>query len=298
MRSRVLALVAAAAMVAVAVQVRAGLDEREAEGRPRIVCATELALVCDALDGDADVQVEAAGVTADRLVGGGDDFGLDGWVTPGPWPALVRTARTRLGKQPGLHVFGRPLARTRLALASWPEATEPVRKACGAALTWDCLVAAAGSPAFKLGLPDPRRDGLGLVALAGAAQALAPEAPLEDDRFRGELDALARAVPRPLPPFRTVLAGGPALADVYVTVEAGAGNRMRLAYPSPVVAVDVMVGDVRGGRGERADALLRGGRVRDVLVEAGWRTDVEGASGLPAPDVLHALRAMWMEVAG
>jgi hypothetical protein len=65
-----------------------------------------------------------------------------------------------------------------------------------------------------------------------------------------------------------------------------------------VVTADVLVGDVRGERGERADALLRSKRVRDALVQAGWRTDLGALdSGLPSADVLEALRVLWTEVA-
>lgn len=282
-------------MVVVAVQVRARLDDREVDRRPRIVCATELAVVCEAIDGDADVRVEPAGTTADRLVTAGDDLDLDGWVTPGPWPAVARAVRTRIGKQPGMHVSGPPLARARLVIAVWPDRAG----VCGGDIGWACLVKAAASPSFRLGLPDARRDALGLVALGSAAQSLAPEDPLNDDGFRGALDALDRAVPRPLPPFATVLSIGPALADAYVVAEsAGGRDRMTLAYPAPVVTADVMVGDVRGDRGERADALLRSKRVRDALVQAGWRTDLGALdSGLPPADVLEALRVLWTEVA-
>ncbi|HEX2038942.1 MAG TPA: hypothetical protein VHF47_04320 [Acidimicrobiales bacterium] len=295
MRSRLLALAAAVAMVVVAVQVRAGFDERAAEGRPRIVCAGELAAVCEAVDGDADVVVEPAGLTADRLVAAGDDLGLDAWIAPGPWAELVRSSRERALRPPGL-TAGAPVARARLAVAVWPGRLP----GCGADVGWPCLVQATTVPTFKIGLPDARRDGLGLVVLGSLARSLSPENPLDDDAFRGALDALAGAALRPPPKLATVLAGGPAFADAHVTAEAGAdtGGRMELAYPAPVVTADVVPAQVPGERGRRAAELLRGRRVAEALRAAGWDTS-PGAepSGLPDVGVLEALRDLWAEVA-
>lgn len=278
-------------MVVVAVQVRARLDDRAEDRRPRVVCATELAMVCDALDDVADVEVEAAGVTADRLLAADDDLGLDGWVAPGPWAELVRQGRARVQKAGGLTVSG-PVARSRLAVAVWPG-----RLSCGT-VDWRCVVQATTAPAFKIGFPDARRDALGLVALGSLARSLSPDDPMEDDAFRGALDALDRATPRPLPKFTTVLAGGPSLADAYVTTEAGAGRRMTLAYPAPVVTAEVVPAHGRGERGRRAAELLEGERVVGALRTAGWDTSPEaGGSGLPDIGTLEALRALWAEVA-
>jgi hypothetical protein len=295
MRNRLLALVAAVAMVVVAVQVRARLDDRATRGRPRVVCATELAVVCDAIDGDADVRVEPAGVTADRLVSAGDRIDLDGWIAPGPWADVVYASRERALK-PGSLVAGDPVARARLAIAVWPDRVH----ACGGEVGWACLVQATTVPAFKLGLPDARRDGLGLVVLGSLARSLSPDNPLDDDAFRGALDALAGAAVRPVPRLATVLAGGPAFADALVTAEAGAdtGGRMALAYPAPVVTVDVVPAAVPGERGRRAADLLRDGRVAEALRAAGWDTSPSPSpSGLPDIGVLEALRDLWGEVA-
>lgn len=296
MKSRLVALVAAVVMVVVAVQVRAGLDDREVDRRPHVVCASELAFVCEVISGDADVDVEPAGITTDRLLAA-DEVDLDGWITPGPWAAMVRQSRERASK-PGLLTASAPVARARLAVAVWPERLTALRTTCGGEVGWACLVQAAAAPTFKLGLPDARRDAFGLVALGSTARSLAPDNPLEDDAFRGALDALARAVPRPLPPFVTVLAGGPSLADAYVTVAVGPGTRMTHVYIAPVVTADVVPAHGRGERGRRAADLLRDERVADALRAAGYDTSPgPEPSGLPDVGVLEALRNLWAEVA-
>lgn len=297
MKNRGLALVAAVAMVVVAVQVRARLDDREVDRRPRIVCANEVAVVCVLIQDDADVDIEPAGVTADRLLAAGNDLGLDGWITPGPWAEMVRRSREQASKSGGLTVAA-PVARSRLAFAVWPERLDGLRSTCGGDVGWQCLVQASAAPTFKLGFPDPRRDALGLVALGSAAQALAPDNPLDDDVLHGALDTLARAVPQPLPPFLTVLAGGPSLVDVYATVEVGGSRRMTLTYPAPVVTADVVPAYGVGERGRRAADLLRARRVADTLQGTGWdAASGRTPSGLPDVGVLEALRNLWAEVA-
>jgi hypothetical protein len=301
MRSRVLALLAAVGMLVLAVNLRARIDDNGSDThRPLIVCAVEARAACDALDDDARVQVEAAGDTAARLIAAQDEPPLDGWVVPAPWPDIVRAERVRAGAHPLLRPGDVVLARSSVVIAVWPDRTAVLEKACGT-VNWACLVRAARAPAWtalggeaawgapKLALGQPLSEGVGPAVLGSAAAELAPDDPLGSDDLRGAFAAIARAGPRPLPSFDIVLAGGPALADAYVTVEAVARtDRLRLIYPSPVAAADMVLTTASGAVGPAtAD------RARRALERRGWRAP--SASATLAPAVLAGLRTMWSE---
>lgn len=309
MRIRLLALVAAVAMVVVAVQVRTRIDD-DGGGSERLhlVCAPEVAVVCDTVADRVRTTIEPAGVTADRLVAADGELGLDAWVVAGPWPEVVADARSRAGKRRVLTPLGPGIARSSVVFAVWPDRVAVLEKHCGGTVSWDCLVRAAQSPSWaalggpatwgapKLGLPDARRDGIGLVVLGSTAASLAPDDPLGEG-MQSALSALAAVVPRPLPSFETVQAGGPALADTYVTIEAVARiHRMRLIYPAPVVTADVLLGIV-GSRGSTLGALLDTEKVRRALTANGWRPRDDKDPALPDSGTLEALRALWAEVA-
>src|SRR4051812_43547034 len=172
---RLVALLVAVGLVVLAVVIRNGINGgSSSSGKAlRLVCAPELAKVCNAL-GAGEVDVEEPGVTADRLEKASTDLGLDGWLTPGPWPEIVREARQRAGKDPLLSV-GSPLGRSRVGLAVWPDRLPVLMGPCpNRTLTWRCLgdVAskvqwtAVGGPAawgaIRFGIPDPTSNATGL----------------------------------------------------------------------------------------------------------------------------------------
>ncbi|MDQ4133181.1 MAG: hypothetical protein M3179_08260, partial [Actinomycetota bacterium] len=79
---RVLAVLAAVAMVAGAVVVRSRLDDGDSDGvAGRLTCGPELEAVCERLRRDQGdgltIVVEPAGVTAERLAAAPGDPGLD-----------------------------------------------------------------------------------------------------------------------------------------------------------------------------------------------------------------------------
>lgn len=287
-----------------AANVRARIDNGD-NGGPLVVCAVEVAAACEALGNSARVRVEVAADTADRLIAARGGPPLDGWIVPAPWPDFVRKARARAGVPPILGAADRGLARSAVVIAVFHDRAAALEKACGT-VNWACLVRAAraptwtslgGAPAWgapKIALGEPRRDGVGPAVLGSAAAELAPDDPLNSDALRGAFGSLARVAPQPLPSFDTVVAGGPALADAYVTVEALAlarTDRLRLIYPSPVVTADTVLTtatqEVSSAVAERAGA---------ALVRQGWR----GRPGTAAPDadILEGLRVLWDEVAG
>lgn len=326
---RVLALVAAVAMVAGAYIVRGGLDEGgsmtlagggEAAAVLRLHCATELADACALLaraDERIEVEEQAPGETADALVRG-EAVPADVWLTPRPWAGIV----DQLGGGDALGETTDVLARSPLVLAAFDRALPD----CGGEpVGWGCIGDAADRlrPGIQ-GLDDT--EGLFTVAQAGtsffATESYATndfETPPEGGgpAFADWAAALLRAVPRSTfgTPLATVLRTDTATYDFAATVEAVAvsairGTRqegeLRVIYPSPMATVDVVAVAVAGG-GERAQEelleLLAGGDGRAALARAGWRVTGEELApgldpavelapddGLPEPGVLAALR--------
>ena len=327
---RVLALVAAVAMVAGAYAVRGGFGGDDGiavaggGGEPaevlRLHCATELAAAC-ALVAGSDERIEvveqAPGVTADELVEG-DGIAADAWLTPGPWVGIVDV----LGGGDDLGTATEVLARSPLVLAAF-DRTLPD---CGGdPLGWRCIGDAAGDlrPGIQ-GLDDT--EGLLTVGQAGASffgrEAYASndfEVPPDDGgpAFAEWAGTLLDAVPRSTfrTPLATMLRTDAATYDFAATIEAVAvsairGTRqegsLRVIYPSPMATVDVVAVPVAGGE-ESAQAelldLLGGEDGRAALAEAGWRVAGEAPAGgvdaavelppedgLPDPGVLAALR--------
>jgi hypothetical protein len=282
---RLLALVAAVGMVAGALYARGRIDDDGGEGggsggRVRLVCAPELATACE--EADAEVRIEDAAVTADRLVAA-ETADLDAWVTPGPWPAIVDALRVPAGRAPLFERDTRSLAASRLGVVG-PEDLEGT--------AWEALGRQVGEGDPRLGWRDPA-SGLGLLHVGAFTagffdgfEVATNDLELEPG-FDGYLDAVVEAAEVDGDPVARLLQSR-AFFDAAATYEAEAsaqldaaapGRRSGLAplYPEPVVAVEaVLAGDL-----DLADNLA------DALMEEGW---VE--PGLPtglSPGVLAAL---------
>lgn len=297
---RVLAFLAAAAMVAGSLALRAARDDDA--GRPtgarrdlRVVCTLSLAAACEAVGG----TVEDAGTTADRLVA--DDPDVDVWIAPDPWPDLVEVRRQQEGRPRRLGA-PRAVASTRLALVAWKDVL-----ACGAEPSWKC-VGDAVPKGIRPGHPDPTRDDIGLLVIGQAAVSffggrteLSSTTELEDPAFDEWFARLEGAVPEfPSNPLTRMLTQGRSLFDVVGTTEAAAEatlagaagrERVELLYPAPMaraVALVAPFGGVEIPESLRSDAAA-------ALRAAGWSGDT-GASGLPDAGFLAALVARWAQV--
>lgn len=327
---RVLALVAAVAMVAGAYVVRGGGtggdDGTAVAGGGgsadvlRLHCATELAEACTLLaasDDRIEVEERAPGRSADALVQG-EELPADVWLVPRPWVEIVR----QLGAD---GVLGPPtdvLARSPLVLGAFDRTVpdcggEPVR--------WRCIGDAAGAlrPGIQ-GLDDT--EGLFTVAQAGTSFFGAEDYASNDFEtppegggppFADWAAELLRAVPRSsfATPLATMLRTDTATYDFAATIEAVAvgavdGTRqegsLRVIYPSPMATVDVVAVAVADGDERASDELLDlvgGEDGRDALAQARWRVDgaelapgldqsvnLGPEDGLPEPGVLAALR--------
>lgn len=315
---RVLAVVAAAAMVAGSLALRSRLDEREDERSQvlRLTCATELEAACRRLEsGDArlEVTVEPAGTTAARLAGVEGDTRLDGWLTTGPWPEIVDIHRQGAALEPLFTGPRSPLARSPLVLVVAKERAAVLAPRCaGGTVGWKCLGEAAANPGgwAALGRPEwgdvkpahasPVSDAVGALVLGQAVSSWFESADLstanlEDEAFQRWFAGLERAVARsPASPLTALLLTGPAAVDAVGTTEAEAGpalasaaparrDPLTLLYPSPMATADVVLATpATGGPSGSLSRLVEGDDGREALAAAGWR--VEGqrrAPGVP-----------------
>jgi hypothetical protein len=328
---RVLAAVAAAAMIAGGLFVRSALDNRKQEkGRVyALVCAEDLAPACDAVSraypGRVDVTVEPAGVTADRLARLEGDPGLDGWLVTAPWREIVDGARRSRGQVP---IFGDApptVVRSPLVLVAWKERAQALAARC-TPLSWKCLGEAAGTPGgwaavggktewgpVKPGHADASTDDQGLLVLGQAAadyfgRTDLSTVDLDDDGFQRWLAGLEQAVPPSArSPLSAMLQFGPAAFDAVGTTRAEAKviehaarkDELAVLYPAPMASADVVLTTAPGDRGDRLRDTAAGA-ARKALLDAGWdKPDAAPPAdgGLPSPGLLDALRARAREAA-
>ncbi len=313
-------------MIGGAVLVRGWIDDDKSKGNgsddggtPVLLCATELAELCDELaeSGEVDVVVESARTTTERLSSLSDDARrsepYDGWVAFGRDIEIVREARQRTALRPVLESPSDAIGRTPLLLAIWRDRAAALEQDCGGEVTWRCLGDVAGEPwrahggdvawgDVKPGHADPSASGEGLAVIGQAAAEYFDRTDLSrddylDDGFFEWFTRLEGAVPAgggtgDESPLVRMLTAGPASFDVVATVEAEAGpllasvsrdrrDRVRLLYPAPVATVDVRFASFVDGDDDLFD-LVTGDDGRAALARAGYRVDDEDrARGVP-----------------
>jgi hypothetical protein len=324
---RVLALVAAAAMVAGSIAVRSRIDRRDEDRADplRIVCASELGGVCDTLRrSSALVTVEPATTTADRLSRpGADDPGVDGWLVPAPWPQIVDGRRRVQALVPIFGDVSAPLARSPLVLVVRRALADSLAPRCGGPVGWKCLGDAAGAGQAKPGHADPAADAIGALVVGQATAAYFGRA---DDLSTVDLDDAGfarwfRGLERATPPLASggsaldeMLGTNFAVYDAVGTTEAEAApvvaapavrDRAVLLYPAPMATADVVLASGGGAMGRRLREVAGGDTTRKALADAGWRVDgatrpvdppLPAADGLPSPGFLDTLRSRAVEV--
>ncbi|MEY2477155.1 MAG: hypothetical protein QOG87_2470 [Actinomycetota bacterium] len=326
---RLLALAAAVAMVVGALAVRNRMDDDKVSRSTelRLLCATELEAACDAIEDDPDssvtVTVEEVGTTLDRLAEA-DVAGFDGWLTPGPFPQMVRETRKADGHTALIDRVSRPLARSRVVIAMWKErATALATRCVDRAVEWKCLGDAAGRPwkdvggrdtwgSVKTALPDPTTTAAGVVTLGAATATFFGQPDVgsldinESDAYGAWLNNLKTANVN-VDVARMLAAGGPSIADAAAGLEvsvkpvvdaAAASAEVSLIYPSPVATADVFLGTVTSERAALLAELLEGSLGRAALRAGGWQIGNAGlppTSYLPVPGLLAALRDRWAQ---
>lgn len=320
----VAALIAAVALVAGAVVIRARIDEGDgaggdAGGRPTVACPPELERACATLEDDFTVRVEEADETADRLTAASADRDdeVDVWLAPAPWAGLVADRRARDQRDP---LTGRPsavIARSPVAIAAWDDRADALEGGiCEGPLTLGCLGDAADRPwgdvggdpnwgAVPVGLTDPH-TATGLVVLGAAAASFLDTGDYSSNDFSGELSewlsALASRSDEAAAgdPVARMLTRGPAEFAAFAAAEADARQAAvhdgaRAIYPAPVATADLVAIPVgRDGGADAAAGDVAGDReLQQALARAGWRVAGEKAApgvstrpGLPRGDGL------------
>lgn len=298
MVARVLALVAAVAMIVGAVAYRSSRDSSEtvSAGSPAqrlgVVCASELGSVCDALPG---ATVEPAAATADRLLAARSaaEGGVAVWLAPGPWAAMVDAGRAT-GALPKLFT-GRleALAHTDLAAV--------VRKGqlpatCAGGTSWKCLGDAAQDPAFRIG-GDPAGHAVGLFVRAAALSGFVGNTTFGSNEIEDAAAGWLANVNTRLAAAPRLGAGSlqdfllkPGSAGVYVTTGAAASAvptaTFEVVTPTPAARIEAVLARTTNDRGDVSPA-----EVSAALRQAKWDAGrLSGDDGLPSPGVLLALR--------
>lgn len=285
--SRVLAVVVAIGMVAGALYVRGRIDDdgggggRGDGGGDSLLCAPEVEDACREVS--EDVTVEDAATTAERLLTA-DGLGFEGWVTPGPWPAMVDALRSSAGRPVLFGDGGQVVASSRMGLVAPPDSPGD----------WRAVGDAVGGGDLRLGWRNPA-TGLGVLQAAAFAAGYfdGPDFASNDfdPAFTGYLGGIEDQAAVARDPLERRLQQGVSFAEAVVSFQAEAdpllegaapGRRADLApaYPEPVVVVEAVVaGDSAGDIGAE-------------LQERGWDAPAASAN-LPSPGVLAAL---WQEV--
>jgi hypothetical protein len=327
---RVIAVVIAIAIVALAVVLRAQLhgdDGGSGNGGDQppassgtVWCITELAAACDALQAEGyAVQVGAAGDQAAAFESPTPPD-VTAWVTLDAWPPIVDTFRGAKNLGP-LFTSSEAVASTRLALVGPTDKMAVLAQACGGQVTWTCLGEQAGTKWDSLGgkatwqqvkpaHADPTSSAVGLAVLGQAAASwfgsqqppVAADAinPVDfDGPFRTWFENLQRNIPsaafgKAETPLGILLTRP--FFDVVGTTEAEASlapqDRFAVTYPEPVASATAVVAST-GGELPSGDVDV----VTQALAGAGWTTPpATGPGGLPPPAVLIALQNLWKEV--
>lgn len=321
MPTRLLAAVAAVAMVVGAVFVRGRLDQRKEDKQvtPVLHCVSELIDLCRDISNrspEINVIISPAGKSIEMLTAAGGDKGFDGWITIEPWAVMADALRAQRSLPAHFAPERVDLGRTPVGLAVWPDRKAAMEGFCKGVLTWKCLgqVAAKGQWSsvgggarpewgpIKINLAEAGDYAVGLTVLAAATQDYfggrtdLSTLDLEDAGYQEWLSGLKKATPVTPRRFGEVLATGVSIADAHASTEAeilgplqgyARSPKPDLIYPSPVMTADLVLATVPGRTGERLREIV-GDDVRDDVAEAGWRVtgkdDPKGATQ-PLPRV-------------
>jgi hypothetical protein len=292
MAARILAFVAAIAMVGGALAYRASQHSGgggTGSSIGPVFCAQELGSACAAV---SRATVDLAGAAADQMTSGGR---VGAWITPGPWPAMVDEAR-RLDASPKLFGTSQTLATTPL-VAIVRKGQLPL--ACTPEVTWKCLAEASQDRRLRMGAPPPdRAEGLfvraallgGILGTEDFAINDLNDQPDAVQQFGNVNDRLREARSFGATSVDAFVAQKVA-AQLFLSTGVDARDASHSAdfevlIPTPTVTILAAYTPAKRGR-----ASIDTAKVTKALTAAGWKAGpVAGGGGLPSPGVLLALR--------
>lgn len=290
------ALAAAATMVGAAVVGRGALERNDL--RFTVVCDLEAEAFCQAAKAADDrltIKVESPDVTTKRLTGlsAGERPDFQAWVSVGPW--LQMADGRRVGQAP-LQQGAVPLASSPLVLVTRSGQT----LGCPGKPPAGCLPLGRD----RLGLPSPRRSGVGLAGLAQIVLARTAIAASELDRSATEsgqaaaaIDAIARATDANPPGLGQQLNINFSQVNPVVTTRsatAPAVGRAVVITSEPPVRAVLQVGLLDVSAQDPMSTEKPAGRaLAEAATDAGWDPGGDLAGGLPDPGVLAALQDAW-----
>jgi hypothetical protein len=299
---RLLAVLGAVAMVALAVVARNAIDDDSGdEGRAAVVhCASDLAEYCAALDVEYEL-VDAADTYA--LAVDGDTAGIDAWITTSAWMEVLAS------RGPEAMGEGVLLARSPVEVAADPARAAALRALCGDQPIFGCLGEHAGSAwgdlggqaawgTLKTGLPDAA-SALGLAVLPTVAGGFFGNLDFatndfELDDFSGWLDRLAQPSRHgEADPASTLVTR----QGTYSTAASTTAQLDGLSRPVerfavvPAVQATVVLMFFAG-----AEVGVDPDGVREALVDAGWAPAGGDLEPTLKDGVLAALYTLWTEV--
>ncbi len=282
---RLLALIAAVALVVGAIVIRRTLDGDPVVELPddgtELVCDRAIADACRAVFG-AEVRLEDPGDTLDRLASGTTSVR---WITERVWAENLAAARQRTADVS----VSDPIAASPLVLV----AVRGADTACGDVLTWACL--ADGADGATLGIQDVDTTvGLHVRGQLAAGWFGSPAFASNDlgadyARFESDLDRRVRAVGA-LDPLGALFNGAGAYTVVAVTEaswldlgrsDAAAVTPADTSRVLEIVAVEVGTARIRSSE---ADDL------GDELRSRNWTSPTDVDDPRPTAGVLEALR--------
>ena len=309
---RVLAVLAAVGMVVGAVLIRQAVDDEDpgdggGDGTVVVVCATDLADACEALDPAVEVRIEAPAVTAAAFAEGPRAEDIDAWITSTAWLEVTES------RAPDALGDARAIVTSPATVATAPGRQQAIADLCADEDIWQCLGAAAGSDwsdlgdgshaewrELKVGLTDPDlAQGLPVLASAaagyfGGTDFASNDLELSDfELWLGNL-AEPSASGDPNPALTLATRPGTYSAAGSVTAVAGQldGRGVGTIPPDVAVPATVAIVEVAGG-----DDLPGTDAMRDDLEGEGWaRADDDDLAPTLKPGVMAALHSLWRAV--
>ena len=308
---RLLAVVVAIALIGGAYVYRTGDSDdsgggggRSSDGPLTLVCTTELAEICQAVeesDPRVRLTVEPAWRTVERLLEDVPEV-PDAWLSAGPWPQLVDEERGRRNLNA---LFDSTEALAGTSLVAVVDTQKLSQLPCASDPTWACLAGAATGAGqatrLRLGMPSPTAEAAGTLVIAATVGSAVGESEYSLLDFEGlppealaigtanAVEAAARSGGNSAELFFG--GSGGAFLDAWAGTAAELASTLESAVrrsaltvvePNPRAVVTATLGVTR-------DVEIED--LADALREGGWDQPAPDAAsdGLPSPGVLVAL---------